>query len=131
MKTRQTKVQNEEELTKHIFQLESKLFKTTDSYKLIEQYSSGRIFNLKEYRRLHCDVFSAYLKLTRTIWDACPHFTPDDVIFCCLIKLGLSNSEICCCIGCLNKQTINQRKYRVKKKMLEEERNDLFDLIFL
>ena len=114
----------------HIFQLESQLFKNTVSYQLIEQNSSGRCFNLNEYRQLHSDVFRVYQKLISMIWNACTQLTHEDIVFCCLTKLGLSDSEICCCIGCVNKQTINQRKYRIKKKMLEVEREDVFNLIF-
>ena len=130
MRTKSIRKQKEEDLIRHIFQLESRLFKKTVSYQLIEQNSNDRCFNLNEYRQLHSDVFSVYLKLISIIWNACTQLTHDDIIFCCLTKLGLNNSEISCCIGSVNKQTINQRKYRIKKKMLEAKREDIFNLIF-
>jgi len=130
MKTEQIKGQKEEELTKHIFQLESKLFQKTISYHLIEKNSDGKYFDLNEQKQLYSDIFSTYTTLVSTIWVACPYLTIDDIIFCCLTKLGIRNSDICYCMGCVNKQTVNQRKYRIKKKMIEVKREDLFDVIF-
>ena len=130
MKKERIKGKNEEELTKHIFLLESKLFQKTESCQLIEQNSKGKYFNLNEQKQLYSDIFSVYPKLISTIWNACPYLTGDDIIYCCLIKYGLSISEICFCMGNVNKQTANQRKYRIKKKMLEVERMDLYNLIF-
>ena len=130
MKAERIKAQKEEELTKHIFLLESKLFKKTDSYQFIEHNSSRKYLNVNEQKQLYSDIFSSYTKLINIIWVECPYLTIEDIIFCCLTKLGLSNSEICFCTGIVNKQAVNQRKYRIKKKMLEVEREDLFNLIF-
>ena len=131
MKTKPEKEQKEEELTRQIYQLDSKLFKKTISYQLIEKNgNSGKYFNLNEQRQLYSDILSVYTNLINTIWVVCPILTIEDIIFCCLTKLGLSSSEICCCTGSVNKQTINQRKYRIKKKMLEAKREDIFNLIF-
>ena len=33
-------------------------------------------------------------------------------------------------MGCISKQTINQRKYRIKKKMKKAKCDFLFDMIF-
>ena len=130
MKTERIKGQKDEELTRHIFQLESKLFRNTISYQLIEQNNSGKFFNSNEQKQLFSDVFSVYTKLINTIWVVCPSLTSEDIIYCCLTKHGLTNTEICCCMGSVNKQTVNQRKYRIKKKMLDVKREDLFNLIF-
>ncbi|MDR1222051.1 MAG: hypothetical protein LBL07_04110, partial [Tannerella sp.] len=49
----------------------------------------------------------------------------------CLVKSGLVNPVIAgYCMGIVNRYAINQRKYRIKMKMKEAEREDLFELIF-
>ena len=61
-----TKGKTKEELSKQIFQLESKLYRKTENYQLIEQNSRGKYFNLTEQRQLYSDIFSIYTKLIST-----------------------------------------------------------------
>jgi len=64
------------------------------------------------------------------ITDACPALTDEDVVFCCLIKTGLDKMVVSRCIGSPGRQAVNQRKYRIKKKMRETKCENLFEVIF-
>ena len=118
------------ELILDVFTLECKLFTKMDSYHLIEQKGIKKCFNPDERRQLQTDIYYVFTRLIQTIKQSCRNLTDEDVVFCCLAKSGLTNSIICHCMGSISKQTANQRKYRIKKKMEEAECNSLFDMIF-
>ena len=120
-----------EELKQYVFQLESKLFSKTDAYRLIEQKCHKKCLNPDERKQLYTDIHYVFTRLIETIRKACPSLTEEDVMFCCLVKLGLDNSIVCRCMGSISKQTVNQRKYRIKKKMKEAKCDFLFDMIFV
>jgi len=113
-----------------VFQLECKLFKKMDSYRLIEQKCNKKCLNPNEKQLLNTDIHYVFTYLIKVIKQACRNLTDEDVLFCCLIKLGLTSSVICHCMGSISKQTANQRKYRIRKKMKEAECEILFDMIF-
>jgi len=102
-----------------VFQLECKLFMKMDSYRLIEQKCKEKCLNFDERQILNSGIHYSFTRLIKTINSACPDLTEDDIIFCCLSKTGLDASIICRCLGSISKKTINQRKYRIKKKMQE------------
>ncbi|MDR0835930.1 MAG: hypothetical protein LBN11_05050 [Tannerella sp.] len=110
--------------------MEIKMFMKTVSYRLIEQNVDDKYFTLHEQKQLYADVFSAFTRLIATTWASCPYLTGDDMVFCCLSKIGLETSVICCCMGIVNRMSAKQRKHRIKNKMNEEKCNDLFDSIF-
>ncbi|GHU89121.1 hypothetical protein FACS1894155_05390 [Bacteroidia bacterium] len=120
-----------DELLRDVFRLECQLFMKMDSYRLIEQKCSKKCFNLNERQLLNEDIHSVFIRLIKIIKEACPDLTGEDVMFCCLSRIGLDNSVICRCMGSVSKQTINQRKYRIKKKMREAECDSLFEMIFV
>ncbi len=118
------------ELILDMFQLECKLFMKMNAYHLIEQKCNKKCFNSNERQQLHIDIHYAFTKLIKTIKQACPSLTSEDIVFCCLTKLGLENLVIGRCMGSVSKQTVNQRKYRIKKKMKEAKCDILIDMIF-
>ena len=118
------------ELILDVFNLECKLFMKMDSFRLIEQKCSKKCLTPNERQLLNVDIHYVFTRLIKTIKEACPSLTDDDVIFCCLAKSGLENSMVCRCMGSVSKQTTNQRKYRIKKKMKEAKCDFLFDMIF-
>ena len=118
------------ELILYTFQLERKLFMKTDSYSLIEQKCNNKCLTTYEIQQLNKDVRYAFVWLIKTIVDACPNLTVEDIIFCCLAKSGIDHSIIYRCMGNVNKKPVNQRKYRIKKKMEEAQCSFLFELIF-
>ena len=119
-----------EELKRHVFQLECKLFMKMDSYRLIEQKCHKKCLNPDEKQQLNTDIHWVFKRLVQTIRQACSSLTDDDVLFCCLAKSGFANTVVCRCMGSVSKQTVNQRKYRIKKKMKEAKCDALFDMIF-
>ena len=118
------------ELILDLFQLECKLFMKTDSYHIIEQKCNNKCLTPNEMQQLNAEVQYDFTLLIKTIKKACPSLTDEDVLFCCLEKSGLDRSFIAHSMGDVNKQPINQRKYRIKKKMEEAKCDFLFELIF-
>jgi len=123
--------QEYDELIHDVFQLECKLFMKMDSYRLIEQKCNKKCLNLSERQQLITDIYCVFTRLIKTIKQSCHNLTDEDIIFCCLTKFGLDNMIICRCMGSVSKQTINQRKYRIKRKMKEAKCDFLFDMIFV
>jgi len=112
--------------------LERFVFTLTDSYRLIEQKCkvNGKWLNLEEREQLSIEIQDVFRRLIRTIKKSCPALTNDDILFCCLKRAGLDNLVAGRCIGSGSLQAINQRKYRIKKKMNESKCDYLFELIF-
>jgi len=102
----------------------------TDSYSLIKLKCNNRNLNSEERKQLSIDLRHFLKYFIKTIEEACPSLTAEDVIFCCLFKLRIDNSFIFRCMGNVGKQPVNQRKYRIKKKMEEAKCVFLFELIF-
>jgi len=119
-----------DELICDYFQLECKSFMETNSYRLIEQKCNNKCLNPNERQQLHKEVQSVFILLIKIMKRACRSLTEKDVLFCCLEKAGLDNFTIGHCMGDVNKQPINQRKYRIKKKMKAVNCDFLFDMIF-
>jgi hypothetical protein len=119
-----------EELLRYIFRLGCQFFTQTDSYRKLEEKKNKKCFNSEERRQLHIEIHSAFTKLVQIIRKACPDLTNEDIVFCCLSQFGLDSSAICRCMGNVNTQPVNQRRYRIKKKMKERKCDALFDWIF-
>lgn len=118
------------ELIYEVFNLECKLFMKMDSFRLIKQKCAKKCLDLNERQQLSIELHSVFTRLIKTIKTNCPNLTNEDIKFCCLTKLGLENLVIGHSLGSISKQSINQRKYRIKKKMNETECDDLFNMIF-
>jgi len=121
---------NSEEVILDVFNTECKLFMKTNSYQLIEQKCENKCLSPNEIQQLNLDVRNSFTLLIKTITRICSNLTDEDITFCCLTKSGLNKLIICHCMGDVSKQPINQRKYRIKKKMEEAQCIFLFNLIF-
>ena len=119
-----------EELKAHVFQLESKLFTKTDAYRLIQQKSSKKSFTPDEIRQLNTDINYAFDGLTKALKQSCSSLTDEDVLFCCLTTLGIETRNLGHCMGSASRQAVNQRRYRVKKKMKKASSGYLLGVIF-
>ena len=117
------------ELLNDVFELERKLLLKMDCYRLIEQKSKIKCLSLSEQKALYDDIHHVYTRLIRTIKQACSSMTEDDIVFCCLSKLNLDNTSLSHCMGSTSRQAINQRRYRIKKKMKEARCEYLWDMI--
>jgi len=119
------------ELINDVSHLERLVFMKMDSYRLIEQKCkvNGKWLNLEEREQLSLEIQDVFRRLVRTIKKSCPGLTDDDILLCCLKRAGLDKLVVGCCL-CASRQSVNQRKYRIKKKMNESKCDYLFDMIF-
>ena len=118
------------ELINDVFELERKLFMKMDSFHLIGKKCNNKCLNPDERKQLSLDIHYVFERLIRIIKKSCPSLTGEDILFCCLKKSGLENMVVGRCIGIASRPAINQRKYRIKKKMQEAQCDYLFDMIF-
>ena len=119
-----------QELLNDVFELERKLFFKMDSYRLIENNCSIKCLKPNEIKQLSVDIHYVFVRLIRIMKNASPDLTEEDILFCCLKKSGLDNLVIGYSMGIASRQAINQRKYRIKKKMKAAKCDYLFELIF-
>ena len=120
-----------EGLKRHIFQLESKLFTKTDTYRLVQQKSGKKSFTPDEIRQLKADINYVFDWLIKALKQSCSSLTEDDILFCCLTTLSLETRNLGHCMGTASRQAVNQRRYRVKKKMKKTSCEYLLRIIFL
>jgi len=118
------------ELLLDVFNLECKLFMKMDSFRLIEQKCDKKCLSPNERQLLNEEIHYVFERLIKTVKESCPSLTDEDIIFCCLTKSGLDFKIISNCMGSISRQSVNQRKYRIKKKMQEARCDFLFDMIF-
>jgi hypothetical protein len=76
------------------------------------------------------EINFTFTEFIHIIQDACPALTGEEIVFCCLSKLGLPASVVASCMGNVDLHAVNQRRYRIKKKMTEAKREELFVSIF-
>ena len=118
------------ELINDVFQLEQKLFRKMDAYRLIEKKCVEKCLNSDDKKQLNEEIHYVFIRLIRIIKESCPALTDEDILFCCLKQAGLNNVIIGRCMGSVSRQSFNQRKYRIKAKMKAANCPHLFDLIF-
>ncbi|HBK40887.1 MAG TPA: hypothetical protein DDZ57_04880 [Porphyromonadaceae bacterium] len=119
-----------DELIHTIFKLESKLFTKTESYRIIDRDCRKNCLSFEERQQLVIDIHYAFEGLIKILKKNCPSLTDEDIIFCCLIKTGIEKMTVGRCLGSLSRESLNQRKYRIKKKMEFVKSDLLFELIF-
>ena len=122
--------QENEDLKQHIFQLESKLFMKMDCFTLVEKKSKTKCLSPSESQQLFSDINNTYDLTIKILKQSCLSITEEDIIFCCLSKLNLDNTSLSHCMGSSSRPAINQRRYRIKKKMSEAKCEYLLDMIF-
>ncbi len=105
------------------------IFFQTPIYKKIEKLSAQATDQQKEIkvltlteqeilRKQVSEIYSEYIDYLHTQY---PKMTEDDLLFSCLETAGLNAFTIALCFGNSNKQIVNQRRYRLKSKMIPEE----------
>jgi tetratricopeptide (TPR) repeat protein len=91
------------------------------SAQVAEQQKEIKVLTLTEQdilRKLVFEIYSEYIDYLHTQY---PKMTEDDFLFSCLETAGLNTFTIALCFGNSNKQIINQRRYRLKSRMIPEE----------
>ena len=119
-----------EELKRNVFSLESKLFMKMESYRSVELKSKIKCLTPVERQQLFSDIRYVYELTIKILRQSCSQLTEDDISFCCLSKLNLDNTRLSHCTGTASRQATNQRRYRIKKKMKEANCEYLFEMIF-
>ena len=113
-----------------VIRLECLLFVKTDIYLLVERKKRSKCLTFSERKQLCVDVFEIFQRLIGVLQTSCPKLTKEDILFCCLFKVGQDCSFINCCMGSISRPAFNQRRYRIRKKMTQAKSEILFELIF-
>ncbi|NDV82450.1 lipopolysaccharide assembly protein LapB [Bacteroides sp. 51] len=101
--------------------------------KLAQQTESNdaKVLNPSEREELKNIIKFVYADLIEDLQSSCPSLTEEDILFCCLAKLNLSMFAISICTGYSQTSPSRQRKFRIKKKMVEETDNlTLYNSLF-
>ena len=114
----------------YAFHLEAELFAKTEAFRLIQHKSHLKCFTPTEIRQLSADIHHVFKPLITDLKRSCSSLTDEDILFCCLARLGIASKNIGHCMGCASKQAVNQRRYRVKKKLKEAQSSQLIEMIF-
>lgn len=108
-------------------ELRAWLFRQTPIYKKIMELSTQKEINKKERRvlttvesdKLRKTIFEIYADYLSSLRTKYPRLTDDDLLFLCLQQIGFSSLTIAMCFGFSDTFAINQRKLRLKTKMLQ------------
>jgi hypothetical protein len=129
-------LKEKEKLFRERLHPEFETFRITSSYQKISQLNEQeekqrKCFNPEERQRLKDDIKISFSKFSEELQIACPRLSPDEIVFCCLAKSGISFPVIGLCFGNIDLHAVKQRKYRIRKKMLQVQCEKLFDSIFI
>ncbi|MDR3220273.1 MAG: hypothetical protein LBU22_15085 [Dysgonamonadaceae bacterium] len=110
-------------------------FRITSSYQKISRLNEQedkqrKCFNSEERQRLKDDIKISFTKFSEELQASCPGLSPDEIVFCCLVKSGIAISIIGFCFGNTDLHALKQRRYRIHKKMRHYQCEKLFDSIF-
>lgn len=75
-----------------------------------------------EQEQLKKTIFGIYQSYISSLHNEYPRLTEDDQLLFCLQETSLSPLAIAICFGYTDTHALNQKKYRVKKKIIEEKR---------
>lgn len=108
-----------------------RLFKTTTSYKKIQSIETSKNKKEKEITQeelslIYQEINEAFIEAMQELLEQYPSLTQDDLYYCILNYLQLSNNTIKICMKAGSQSALTQRKYRIKKQL-----SDLsFSIIF-
>jgi len=130
-------VQRKKEIENRLVEHQQTIFKEKKGHRMLAEFmkpqnTDKKSLNSKEQKQLQKDVFSSYAVFINQLKMECPALTEIDILFCCLIKLGVQYGQIHLLFGYPDSNTIRQRKSVVKTKMLSSENpcEDLYYSIF-
>lgn len=102
-----------------------RLFKTTSSYKKIQTIETS--WNKKEKEISKEDSISINKEINEVFFEAqqellaqYPGLTQEDIYYCILNYLNLSNDTIRTCMQAGSQAALTQRKYRIKKQLSDQ-----------
>jgi tetratricopeptide (TPR) repeat protein len=112
-------------------QIGVRLFKTTTSHKKIQSIETSKNKRDKEITQeeislIYQEINEAFIEAMQELLEQYPNLTQDDLYYCILNYLQLSNNTIRVCMKAGSQSALTQRKYRIKKQL-----SDLsFSIIF-
>ncbi len=123
------KMREVHDLVKQKNELRNALFQQTPSYRKIDRLSmqdrsdnkSIKVLTQAEQIELRKTIFQIYEEIVTELQEKFPKLTEDDLLYSCLEHTGLDTFSIALCFGNTSKQIVNQRKYRLKAKMIAED----------
>ena len=101
-----------------------RLFKTTTSYKKIQSIETSKNKKEKEITQeelslIYQEINEAFIEAMQELLEQYPSLTQDDLYYCILNYLQLSNNTIKVCMKAGSQSALTQRKYRIKKQLSE------------
>lgn len=105
------------------------LFAQTNIYKRVIALSKQTVSNKKEMKvlttteqeQLKNTIFDIYNEYISFLHKKYPKLTESDLLFLCLQETSLEQQSIAICFGYSDTHPLNQKKYRIKERMNEEE----------
>lgn len=99
-----------------------RLFKTTTSYKKIQSIETSKNKKEKEITQeeismIYQDINESFIEAMQELLGQYPNLTQDDLYYCILNYLQLSNNTIKVCMKTESQSALNQRRYRIKKQL--------------
>ena len=130
-------IQRKKEIESSLVEYQHTIFKEKKSHRMLAEFmkpqnTDKKLLNSKEQKQLQKDIFSSYVVFINQLKMECPSLSENDILFCCLLKLGIQYKQVHLLYGFSNSNTIRQRKSSIKKKMFASENpsEDLYNSIF-
>lgn len=96
--------------------------KQTTSYKKIQSIETSKNKKEKEITQeeismIYQDINESFIEAMQELLGQYPNLTQDDLYYCILNYLQLSNNTIKVCMKTESQSALNQRRYRIKKQL--------------
>lgn len=135
-----SKIPEPEKVMYELSETSIKSFQLMPVYKQIQElpkkkkdllHKEYRPFTKEEFKELQEITEHLFAGFTQELATACPPLTKEDILYCCLVKLGLPALTIAYCFTSFDTNPLKQRKKRIKEKIMEQTDNkELFESIF-
>lgn len=107
---------------KQTMQICKRLFQTTDSFKKINyieknKYIPNKLQKKGDIKYIRTEIKSSFAEAIQNLQELYPSLTQDDMLFCILRYLKLSNNTVKICMEIASSPALTQRKYRIKKQL--------------
>lgn len=105
-------------------QICGRLFKTTPSFKKIQSMETSKNKKDKEITQeeismIYQNISESFIEAMQELLEQYPNLTQDDLYYCILNYLQLSNNTIKVCMKAGSQSALTQRKYRIKKQLCD------------
>lgn len=109
-----------------------RLYKTTTSYNRIQAIETSKTKKEKEVSQeessfIYQEINEAFIEAMQELLEQYPSLTQDDLYYCVLNYLQLSNDTIRICMKAGSQSALTQRKYRIKKQLSDQTFSTIFE----